>query len=308
MNLADLQTFSLVAETGTISAAAKQLGVPKSTVSRRVRRLEDALGHELLRRGPRKISLTEHGRVLHTRTRPALKDLDAAVEMIADAQTDPVGTLRITTTSSFGQSRAFLACVTSFGIAHPRVTTELELTNRIVDLVEENIDVALRLHAGMLPGNASLMSRRLARFTRAMYASPNYLEVHGIPQSLDDLAAHRIAGHGIVDLRGIRWHHRGALVNEPYQLPAPRWLVSDASALERLAVSGAGLVVLPQMTGDVLVSSGALQRVLPDYEHREGLASLVWPASRHLAPRVRAFIDHAVAHFADAPENVVAGA
>lgn len=295
----------MVAETEKISAAAKQLGVPKSTVSRRVRRLEDALGHELLRRGPRKVALTEHDRVLHARTRPALRDLDVAVEMLADAQSDPVGTLRVTTTSSFGQSWAFLACVTSFGIAHPRVTTELELTNRIVDLVEENVDVALRLHGGTLPGNASLMSRRLARFTRAMYASPDYLAANGTPHILDDLVTHRIAAHGIVDVRGIRWHHHGAMVDEPYHLPSPRWMVSDASALERLAVSGAGLAILPQMTGDALVASGSLLRVLPDHEQREGIASLVWPASRHLAPRVRAFIDHAVAHFAGIPENVV---
>jgi DNA-binding transcriptional LysR family regulator len=115
MNLTDLHTFTLVAQTGTISAAAKRLGVPKSTVSRRVRRLEDALGRELFRRTPRAVTLTEHGIVLHQRTAPSLRELEQAAEAIAYADTEPTGTLRITTVPGFGHSQQFISCVRDYG-------------------------------------------------------------------------------------------------------------------------------------------------------------------------------------------------
>ena len=192
MNLTDLQTFSLVAETGTISGAAQRLGVPKSTVSRRVRRLEDALGHELLRRSPRAVTLTEHGRVLHQRSCASLKELDAAVDALMNADTEPRGTLRVTTVPGFGYSHLFVSCIRSYGLKYPKTVIELELTPRLVNLVDEGFDVALRLHTGDIPAGANLMARRLLRFGRGMYATQEYIDEFAAPTVFDELDQHPI--------------------------------------------------------------------------------------------------------------------
>jgi DNA-binding transcriptional LysR family regulator len=300
MNLTDLQTFSLVAETGTISAAALRLGVPKSTVSRRVRRLEDALGHELLRRSPRAVTLTEHGKVLHQRCATSLQELQAAATALAHADTEPAGTLRMTAVPWIGQSHHFVCCIRDYGLKYPKTTIDLDLTPRLVNLVEEGFDVGLRLHTGELPGSPTLMARRLLRLRRAMYASPDYIEVMGAPATPEELTRHRIAAHSIVDARGVQWYRNETPLGKPKPLPTPKWLVNDSAALERFALSGAGLALLPTIEGESGVARGQLVRVLPEYEQQGATASLVWPASRHLAPRVRAFIDHAVETMGDA--------
>jgi len=294
MNLTDLQTFSLVAETGTVSAAAQRLGVPKSTVSRRVRRLEDELGHDLLRRSPRAVALTEHGKVLHQRSAPSLHELQAAADALAHADTEPTGTLRITTVPGFGQTHQFVRCIRDYGLKYPKTTIELELTNRLVNLVEEGIDVGLRMHTGALPGSPAMMSRLLLHFERGMYASPGYIEEMGAPATPEDLTKHRIAAHSIVDIRGVQWNRNGKLLGKREPLPAPKWMVNDSAALARFASSGAALALLPTIEGESMAARGELVRVLPEYQQQGATATLVWPASRHLAPRVRAFIDHAI--------------
>jgi DNA-binding transcriptional LysR family regulator len=299
MNLTDLQTFTLVAETGTISAAAQRLGVPKSTVSRRVRRLEDALGHELLRRSPRAVSLTEHGKVLYQRSAPSLHELNEAAKAITHADTEPKGTLRLTTVPGFGHSHPFLASIRDFGLRYPKTTMNLHLTTRLVNLVEEGFDVSIRLHIGELPAGPSLMARRLLHFGRALYGSPRYIDEFGTPDTLKDLERHRVAAHAIVDTRSHRWSRNGKPHGKPAALPTPRWLINDSAALASFVLSGAGLALLSTFEGERLCARGELVRVLPEYEREGATASLVWPASRHLAPRVRAFIDHAVETMGD---------
>lgn len=300
MNLSNLRTFCLVAEAGTIRAAADRLAVPKSTVSRRIQRLEDELGQDLLVRTPRAIALTKHGQALHQRCAPALQELYAAAEALRHAQTEPAGTLRITTVPGFGHSHSFLACLRDFGLKHPNVQTELELTTRLVNLVEESFDVGIRLHLGSLPPSPGLMTRRLLRFARGLFASPRYLESAGAPANLEALAKHRIAAHSIVDVRKQQWTYRVKPFAQPQLLPKPTWLLNDSAALERFLQSGAGIGLLPTYVATDLVERGDLVRVLEDFEQTGATASLVWPASRHLAPRIRAFIDHAVATLGDA--------
>jgi len=294
MNLTDLQTFSLVAETGTISAAAQRLGIPKSTVSRRVRRLEDALGRDLFRRSPRAVTLTEHGKVLHRRSAHSLRELEAAAEAITHADTEPTGTLRVTTVPGFGHSQQFIHCIRDYSLRYPKTTIDLELTTRVVNLVDEGLDIGVRLHTQRLAGSPSLMSRRLLHFGRGLYASPGYIAETGTLTSIEDLKQHRVAAHSIVDVRESLWRHDGEAMRNYPALPTPRWLVNDTTALERIALSGSGIALIPTFQGENLVSQGLLVRLLPELEQHGATATLVWPASRHLSPRVRAFIDHAV--------------
>ncbi len=305
MNLSDLHTFSLVGATGTISGAAQRLGVPKSTVSRRVRRLEDALGTELLRRTARSVTLTKAGEALLRRTQPALQELENAKQALLQSDTEPSGTLRLTTTPSFGQSHEVIACVREFGVTYPKIRVDMVLTMRVVNLIEEGFDVGLLLHpTGELPGSALLMSRHLLNFRWGIYGSPDYLSQMGAPESVEELEDHRMAIHPVVDRAAKQpWHRKGQPTSDQLGFDGARWLVDDSVALERLALAGAGLVVLETMAADPLVTKGELIRVLPEYERQSGTASLVWPASRHLAPRVRAFIQCAVEHFAGEPQR-----
>lgn len=296
-NLADLETFAMVAELGTISGAAQRMSVPKSTVSRRVRRLEDALGQDLLRRSPRSIALTARGEALYRRSAPALRELRSAGDAVTDTESEPSGHLKITTVPGFGHSHLFLSCLRDYGLKYPKMSVNLELTTRLVHLVEEGFDVAVRLHIGELPGDASLMSRRLFTFGRKMYASPAYIAEMGEPRSVEDLHEHRFAGHSIVDVRENAWRHQGELTSSEGLFPQAKWLINDNAALERFILSGAGIAMLPTFEGEHLCERGELIRILPHYEQEHVTASLIWPESRYLAPRVRAFIDHAVESF-----------
>ena len=138
------------------------------------------------------------------------------------------------------------------------------------------------------------MSRRLLHFGRGLYASPAYVAEVGTPSSIKDLKEHRIAAHSIVDVRESLWRHDGKTIRTHPALPTPRWIVNDTTALERIALSGAGIALIPTIQGASLASQGLLVRLLPEVEQHGATATLVWPASRHLSPRVRAFIDHAV--------------
>lgn len=301
MNLTDLHTFNMVAETGSISAAAARLNVPKSTVSRRVQRLEDALGRELLKRSARAVSLSNHGLTLHQRTHSSLKELEQAAATLDHADAEPTGTLRLTTTPSFGQSPRFIHCLQSYGCAYPKVTLQVELTNRVVDLVEEGVDIGLRLHTGPLPGRANMMSRRVLHFSRAVYASPAYLAEQGTP-SETTLDHHRLVAHSIVDMRQREWLHRGQPSTVPLSFPEPTWLLNDSSALKQLILNGAGIGLLSTLEVEAHIRAHSLVRLLPHWEQTGGSVSLVWPSSRYLSPRIRSFIDHSVANMSVEPK------
>jgi DNA-binding transcriptional LysR family regulator len=292
MNLTDLQTFVLVAESGTITAAAKQLGVPKSTVSRRVTRLEDALGLELLRRGSRAVALTDHGEVLRARCGPAIRELADVERALEDVGGEPSGLLRVTTATDVGQTVAFARMLKGFVDRYPAIQVELQLSNRLVDLVEEGFDVGMRMHAGVVPGTANLMSRTIQRFTGRIYASPEYLDRCGRPQTVADVAQHSYVAHEFFKTRSFGpWREGGKRIPEP-PWPEPTWTVNDFGALVSLGVAGAGLVTASSVHVTPFIADGQLERVLPEVDTEGGAFTLVWPASRHLAPRVRAFIDY----------------
>lgn len=186
MNLVDLDTFVRVAETGSMTAAAGQLGVPKSTVSRRVGRLEDALGLELLVRGARKVALTDHGRALADRSRDALRDIADVERSLTETATEPSGTLRVTAPIDIGRSRAGTDLFASFRARYPSVSLHVELTNRVVDLHEEGFDAALRPRA-LLSDSESLLGRRILRAPGGgLYATSRYLAAHGTPRRWRD--------------------------------------------------------------------------------------------------------------------------
>lgn len=299
MNLTDLHTFSKVAETGTVSGAAALLKLPKSTVSRRIQRLEDALGVTLFRRKARNITLSEQGLLLHQKTVASLKELMDAKEHLTNANAELNGPLRITTTPGFGQSNLLVEALISFGLKYPKVTLDLSLTERVVDLSEEGFDIGIRLFRDSLPGSATTMSRMLTQFTFGLYASPGYLTQNPIKTEDNSYLDHRYIGMSLLNFHEQRWIHEKTQECKQFQFAAPKWQINNFSSLRQFALADAGLAVLENYIAAPLVKEERLVRIAPEWKVNAGKAALVWPASRYLKPSVRAFIEHITKGSAD---------
>lgn len=286
MNLNDLDTFIVVVEAGTFSAAAELLGVPKSTVSRRVARLEEELGLALLTRASRSFEISDDGRALYERCAPALREIASVERDLGDTAAEPRGRIRVTTSIDFGTTEYLAELLARYAEAHPQVHVELSITNRMIDLLEENIDLGFRTHIGPLPSRDDLVARRVGEVTIGVFASPSYLEGHGEPSSVDGLSEHRTLSHSKAYLA-------------PWPAP-PQLTADDYRPVAAMLAAGAGVGVLPDFVASPYLAQGRLIRVLRDWTVPPATLSLVWLRSRHLAPRIRAFIDLAVEQAATA--------
>jgi DNA-binding transcriptional LysR family regulator len=276
-----LTLFEAVARTASFSAAARELGMPKSSASRGVARLEDALGVQLLFRTTRQVSLTAAGTALYDRVTPLLASLTGALGELPEREEAPRGTLRITAPVDLGV--LFLAeVVTRYTARYPAVSVEVSLTGRVVDLVKEGFDVALRVSARL--ADSTLVVRRAAPVTLRHFASPLYLARRGTPRAEADLA-----GHDLVVFRGGPDRLRvGA--PRPAVAGAPPRIVCDDFLFARDAVrAGAGIGLLPAFLAEADVVAGRLVRVLPRLERPAGHLHLVTPAAKHVPRKVTAF-------------------
>ncbi len=298
MNLNDLHTFATVVKSGTLTQAAKTLSVPKSTVSRRLTRLEDDLGVELFSRSARKMVLTQDGQAFFERIIGSLDAIVEAQRTLQEQSIEPEGVLRITTTEGYGQTPAFLSCLSSYLEQYPKVQIDLVLTSRVTNLVEDKIDVGFRLYTGQLPGDASTMSRRLHKVTSGLYTSPDYLERHGVIETQQDLGKHRYIAFGTVDFAKHRWLYDGVVSPITPDLPSPSLVVNNTATLTHCALVGMGVCMLDQIAAEKFVERGQLVRLLPRWSQEIAKVSLVWVASRHLSVKTRSFINHAVASLA----------
>lgn len=291
-NPEDALILSRVVLEGSFTAAARALDLPKSTVSRRVSRLEDELGVELLHRTTRRLDLTEAGRIFHERSLQAFEELRSAELAATSTLEEPQGRLRVTAPVELG-TRTFEAML-SFAAAHPAVHLDLELTNRFVNLVEEGYDAALR--GGREP-EGGLAGRSLGVVEMVLVASPSYLKRRGIPRSAADVAEHDvILFPGWV--KGSAW-----LLSSPRgetRVPVRgRLTVNNLEAVRLAALSGMGLALLLKTHCAADLEAGTLTRVLPKLSRREGGLWVVYPRTRHLSAKVRAFADHVVKAVSD---------
>ncbi|WP_243855428.1 LysR family transcriptional regulator [Aquabacterium sp. A08] len=283
----DLLIFAQVAERGSFSRAAEALGLPKSTVSRRLAGLELRLGERLLRRTTRRQWLTEFGLQLLEHARQVAAEVDAVAALSAHRQATPSGRLRVSMPSDLA-TLLLAEALAGFAADHPAVTLELDLSPRRVDLLAENFDLAVRM--GELPSDASLAARRLAVFTNGLYASPAYLARHGHPQQPDDLPRHRAVR--LLGRQGdaLPWH----LVQGQqhwHGRPAGGLVANSPELLIRLAAAGGGIAVVPDRFAALQVQRGQLVRVLPDWHPPAHDAWAVFPERRLMPTKTRAFID-----------------
>ena len=273
-------TFVAVAEAESFTAAAQRLGLPKSSVSRNVARLEQELGVRLLQRTTRRLRLTEAGSAFYHKARGALATLEEAALAAADHGHEARGTVRLTAPVDLGELLA--EPIARFVGEHPQIAVDLVLTSRMVDLVREGFDLALR--ASRQLKDSSLVARKVGIFTDGLYAAPAYLERHGAPTALADLERHECL---LFRARGHRttWTLRGPGGEEQVSVRGAV-NVDDMTFIVHAAEAGAGIAYLPHVLAARSLAARRLVRVLPGYCWTHADLSLVLPSGRHIPARV----------------------
>lgn len=288
-DLNDMLFFAEVAERGSFAAAGRALGLPKSRLSRRVAELEQQLGVRLLHRSTRKLSLTEVGALYLRHCLAMRSEALAAGEVVQRLSAAPRGTVRVTCPITLAQS-VVGDLVPAFLLAHPQVRIEMEVTNRVVDPVDEGVDVALRVRP-RLQDSGSLVVKRLGQSHGLLVASPALLARQGRPATpaelvqLDSVAMSVQDGRTSVTLRGPDqaqhdWQHQ------------PRYVADDLETLLRAALAGVGVALLPDYMCRPALDAGRLVQLLPGWSPPEGIVHAVFASRRGLVPAVRAFLDH----------------
>ncbi len=282
--LSGMKAFTKVVEEGSFTSAARALGMPKSTVSRHVAALEDHLGVRLLHRTTRSLKPTDVGQAYYDRASRIVADVTEAEEAVTQMQRAPRGKLRVTAGVSFG-AQYLGPLVAGYLKSHTEVEVEIVLTDRFVDLIDEGFDVAVR--AGKL-ADSSLIARKLGTARMVICGSPAYLKKHGTPRSADDLKGHRCIRYGH-NRQGSTWSLRGGIVPLGTELT-----VNNGDLIKELALADMGLALLPVFIVGEEIGRGRLVQVLPDEVEQTGGVYVVYPHSRHLSAKVRAFVDHCV--------------
>ena len=291
-----LATFVCVADTGSISGAAERLEVAKSAVSRRLRDLETHLGVELLHRTTRHLALTPSGEAFYHRARRLLADLDEAEEAVTREHGELTGTLRVAAPLSFGLMHLQPA-VAAFMTMHPGVEFDLDLDDRESDLVGEGFDLGLRL--AQLP-DSTLIARKLAPIRNVAVASPDYLARRGTPTHPADLADHDCLVYSNVPESRV-WGYHDARGRWQAVRGRRRLRVNNGDFLREAAIAGAGVAIEPTFIVHRAVADGRLVPILTDVAWPEIGAYAVYPQTRHLSARVRAFVDFLAERFAGDP-------
>ena len=283
----DLLIFASVAELGSFSRAAERMGLPKSTVSRRLAALEHSLGERLLLRTTRRQSLTEFGLQLLEHARQVVSEVEAVTALSERRQATPSGRLRVSLPSDF--ANLLLAdTLAAFIAMYPAIQLELDLSPRRVDLLGEGFDVVLRM--GKLTDDASLAARRLAVFSFGLYASPHYLAEHGEPVHPDDLARHTAIRMLHANGEAAAWTL--AQGEQRWQgVPPGRAGANAPELLIKLACAGAGIAAVPDYFAAPDVRRGALRRVLPGWCLPSHPAWAVFPERKLMPLKTRVFID-----------------
>ncbi len=283
----DLMLFARVVDEGSFSRAAERVGLPKSTVSRRIALLESQLGERLLLRTTRKLTVTDFGHSVLEHAHQVTAEVEAAASLAQHRQIEPSGRLRVSMPGDFAHV-VLGQLLADFIEKYPLVSLEIDLTPRRVDLIGENFDLALRM--GDLPDDSTLAARRVATFSIGLYASPAYLKRHGAPTEPEALMEHdalhllqRTGDAATWTLKRGEAHWEG--------LPPGRATANSPEVLMRLARAGAGIAAVTDHFATPYVKSGELVPVLEDWTLPEVAAWAVFPGRRLMPARTRVFLD-----------------
>ena len=289
--LTSLAVFVKAVDMGSFSAAGDALQMSSQLVGKHVQSLEQRLGVRLLNRTTRRQSLTDFGRRFCERARVILAEVEAAESLAAETRLEPSGRLRVNAPVSFGM-RTLSPHLPDYLRANPKVQVELTLNNRSVDLAEEGYDAVFRVGA---LADSGLVARTLAPYRLAVCAAPAYLGAHGEPRTPQELSGHECLGFSHTELR-TRWSFEGpdGLVSVPV---SGRLMVDHGEPLLCAAVAGLGILLQPlEVVGEAL-EDGRLVELLPGYRVPERPLHVLYAPDRRVTPKLRSFLDFAVARF-----------
>lgn len=294
--LEEIRVFVQLVESQSATKAAERMDVAVSAISRRMKDLETRLGVQLVRRTTRRMNLTDSGTLYYRYCRQILDDIDEARQAVTSTKKELSGSLKIATPLTFGASHMAPA-IAAFVHSHPEIMIDVDMSDRRVDLIEEGFDLAIRV--GELE-DSTLIAKRLAPVNHVVCASPDYLNTHGIPTTPDELK----------DLPALCYSHLKNPDSWQYTTPSGdkgtvkvgvRMQSNNGDALREAAVAGLGLLCEPTFIVHSAVEKGLLKPVLTDYKWYGMNVYAIYPQTRHLSSKVRAFIDFLRHRFGDKP-------
>jgi DNA-binding transcriptional LysR family regulator len=286
-----IRVFAQVVELSSFVRAAERLGLSTTAVSRQVAELEKHLQSRLLQRTTRRISLTEAGRTFHERCVQILAELDEAEREAAHEAAEPRGTIRLTASVNFGTLRVTPA-IASFMARHPQVRFDVSLSDRIVDIIEEGFDLAIRIGT---PGAGNVVARKLGEMRLVACASPDYISRHGAPASPEDLARHNCLTYEYA-LRDA-WTFRDAAGRERAVRVSGRLNSNNGDLNAVAAARGVGIALEPDFIVGAQLRDGNLVPVLEEFEAPVSPIYAVFPSRRFLPAKIRAFVDFLIEQF-----------
>ena len=296
-SLGSLNAFVQAAEARSFTVAGRQLGVSSSAIGKAVARMEERLGVRLLQRSTRSITLTAEGSLFLERCRRIFSEIEAAELELSQTQEAPRGTLRVSLPLV---GVRIMPTLVGFMRAYPEIALDLDFSDRVVEVIEEGFDAVVRFAD---VGDSRLMSRALGAYRRRLVAAPAYLATKGVPLIPEDLKAHACLHHKFpTSGRLERWplwpEHAGI------ETELPRTAVSSTcEPLIFMAEQGMGIAYLPDFAVSRQLREGVLVTVLDDYTERSGPLRVIWPSSRHLAPKLRVFVDFLAANLVPVVEG-----
>ncbi len=285
--LSGMIAFARAGSLGSYRAAARSLSISPSAISKSIQRLERHFGVSLFTRTTRSLTLTVEGRDIHERVLQLLRQAEEIEQVAKSARSEPAGTLRIATSLPIGM-HIIAPAITEFRKRHPKVLIDLRLSDRIVDLVEEGIDLAVRI--GEL-SDSSLLSRKLLPYTLCCYASPDYLARCGTPRHPDELAEHETVN--------LRYQNSGQTLRWPFRIadkeieivPSSPVVVDASEAILAAMAAGAGIGIAASFMAAARVKRQELVPILAEFAVQRDNITAIWPESRRTNPAVRAFLD-----------------
>jgi len=283
MDFSGINVFLRVIDSGSFSGAARQLAMPKSTVSRKISELETHVGARLLQRTTRKLGLTDVGRIFYEHAVRIVAEVDEAAQAVGRMQAAPRGLLRVTAPLSFGMLGPIVA---EYLQKHEEVRLELSCTDRTVDLVDERFDIAIR--AGRL-ADSSLTARTLGSIKRVLIAAPEYCKGHGTPRTPAELAKHACLVFGAGTAPNV-WTLESNGKRAEVRV-VPRLTLNDPEILRRAALAGVGIALMPEFVCAEDIRGKRLRHVLPDWGSAAMPVHAVYPTARLLSPAAAAFIE-----------------
>lgn len=299
-DLSGIAVFAAVVEAGSFTNAGTRLGLSKSAVSKQITRLEERLGAQLLNRTTRRLNLTEVGQAFYERCRRIVSEAEEAELAVTRLQADPRGILRLSAPVSFGVEHLGRA-LPDFMAHYPDVQIDMECADRTVDLLEEGFDMAVRI--GRL-ADSSLIAKRIASSRRMVLAAPDYWRRHGKPSHPRDLADHHCLTYAYQQSQQ-HWDFVDPRTRAPFtvQVPTGPMHANNGHILVEAAIGGRGVVMSPCFICGEAWRDGRLEPALEDFESNPVGIHAVYPPSRHLSAKVRAFIDFLTSRFAGPEET-----